>query len=199
MAEPTASLQDLIDAIEVPDEVDRDWLMAFFDSVGVSPGTYLAEVDEDLFLHASGQLSGELEMRPGGWRVKWSGQAIKTVLTTVLIGGAMFAAGMDEIPKEIVVAVLPLIVDIEKVRLSNRDKELLVRLRTSTIGLQGLALNPQVIYNRLDATTRSRLNYDDFTAFLEHLVEAGEADDAGYGDVRLRPAGKPQWIRVTWS
>jgi len=199
MDEGTPTLEEFVDSIRVPGEVDRDWLVGFLGEIGITADTPLAEISEDLFLHASGQLSGELEMRPGGWKVGLSGQAIKAALVTVVVGSAMFAGGMDEIPKEVLLVVVPVLVDIEKVRLNRREKELLVRLRSSAAGLEGLALHPQVLYDRFDAGTRSRLNFDDFAAFMDHLIDAGEADDAGYGDVRLRKAAGSAWIRLTWS
>jgi len=200
MADPTTDLTAYVDAITLPDELDREWLTdTFLRDLGVTAEAPLGEIYEDLFLHASGQLNGELEMRPGGWRVSGRGTAIKAIMTSAFLGAALFAAGADEIPKEVLVAVMPLVVDIQGVRLNRRDKELLVRLRVSAQDLQGMALNPEVLYNRLDAAVRNRLNKDDFSTFVDHLVEAGEMDDAGYGDVRLRRADDPAWLRITWS
>ena len=100
---------------------------------------------------------------------------------------------------ELLPAVLPLLIDVQRVRLDRRDRELLIPLRQATNGIEGMAVSPRVLYNRLDAVTQDELNYDDFAAFCTRLVEAGELDDAGLDDVRPRSAGAPAWIRITWT
>lgn len=94
--------------------------------------------------------------------------------------------------------VVPLLVDVERVRLSRRDEELLIPLRVASDGVTGMALRHEGLYNRLDPAVREQLNYGDFVDFCERLIKAGYADDAGYGEVRMRPAGHPAWLRVKW-
>jgi hypothetical protein len=95
--------------------------------------------------------------------------------------------------------VLPLLVDIERVRISREDRELLIPLRHAAAGIVGIAVNPQVLYNRLDPAVQAQLNYRDLLAFIDRLVELGELDNAGGGDVRVRQSGKPAFLRITWE
>ncbi len=140
-----------------------------------------------------------LHMRPGGWRIDIAGTAVKTFISGSILAAALFVNGAQEIPAELLPAVLPLLIDVQRVRLDRRDRELLIPLRQATNGIEGMAVSPRVLYNRLDAVTQDELNYDDFAAFCTRLVEAGELDDAGLDDVRPRSAGAPAWIRITWT
>jgi hypothetical protein len=57
--------------------------------------------------------------------------------------------------------------------------------------------SPDALYSRLPADERERIAPGDFADFIDRLIQAGEADPAGYDEVRLRSAGRPAWIRIT--
>lgn len=195
----TQNLFELVEALEFPDEMDRTWFTdSFLQPLGIEPDSRLGELCEDVLLEAVSDGDDAFHMRPGGWRVNLAGGAVKALLVTVVLAAALFFSGADDIPLELLPVVVPLLVDVERVRLSRRDEELLIPLRVASDGVTGMALRHEGLYNRLDPAVREQLNYGDFVDFCERLIKAGYADDAGYGEVRMRPAGHPAWLRVTW-
>ena len=185
----TQNLFELVEALEVPDEMDRTWFTdSFLQPLGIEPDSRLGELCEDILLEAVSDGDDAFHMRPGGWRVNLAGGAVKALLVTVVLAAALFFSGADDIPLKLLPVVIPLLVDVERVRLSRRDEELLIPLRVASDGVTGMALRHEGLYNRLDPAVREQLNYGDFVDFCERLIKAGYADDAGYGEVRMRPA-----------
>jgi hypothetical protein len=138
-------------------------------------------------------------MRPGGWKVNLSGSLVKLTLTTALMTGVMWEAGFDQLPAYVLPAVLPLIVEVERATLSREQKTLLLQLRSAAGSTTGAAVQPAVLYNKLPQAIRDQVSSLDFEDFIQALIEAGESDDAGCTDVRLRPTTTPAWIRITWK
>lgn len=193
-------LNEFVGALQLPDSFDDDWLRNdVFTPLGLTTDEGLTEVCEDIIIGAADITTGELHMRPGGWRINLSASIARTLLAGAIVGSALLTIGADQVPLELLPAVLPLLVDIEKVSLDRRDRQMLIPLKLAAEDIEGIAVHPDVLYNRLDAGTRDNLNPNDFLAFTERLIEAGELDDAGYGDVRARPGGNPAWIRVSWK
>jgi hypothetical protein len=155
------------------------------------------EAVEDAVIAALPDGSG-LRVRPGGWVVDIRSSVIRTVVAAALVGGALWHVGLDQLPGYVAPAVIPLLVDVRKVRLSRADDRLLVDLRlTSTTAQMDWPWPADALYGRLPADVRERVAPGDFADFVDRLVQAGEADPAGYDEVRLRPAGQPAWIRIT--
>lgn len=192
-------LDEYLAGIEIPDTIDRDWLISrVLEPIGIRDGEPLADLCEDVLLTAAETSAGELQMRPGGWRINVGASVVRTLVAASIVGAGLLMIGADQIPVELLPAVLPLLVDVEKVRLDRRDRQLLIPLRAASQGIEGIAVNPEVLYNRLNPAVRSQLNYQDFLAFADRLVEAGELDDAGLGDLSARD-GKAAWLRLTWE
>lgn len=193
-------LSAYLDSIDVPDELDRPWLLdVCLTPLGITATTPVAEACEDIVLVLSGEVGGALQMRPGGWRVRLGSSMAKVLLSGAIVAAGLAAYGMDEIPLEVIPAVLPALVDVEHVRLDRRERALLVPLRLATAGLDGMPVNPQVVYDRLPTPVRDQLNYLDFLAFCDRLIAAGEMDDGGYEEIRPRRSGDPAWIRITFD
>lgn len=193
------TLSELVGALEIPNDLDRDWFTeSFLVPLGVEPDSDLADLCEDVLLASVSGDDTAFHMRPGGWRVNVAASAVKAILTSAFLGAALFHSGAADIPAELLPVVVPLVVDVDRVRLNRRERELLVPLRIASAALTGVAVSPQVLYNRLEPSVRAELNYGDFAAFCDRLIAAGHLDDAGLGDVRTRPADRPAWIRITW-
>ncbi|MBK8078169.1 MAG: hypothetical protein IPK24_22095 [Kineosporiaceae bacterium] len=193
-------LRDRLAVIDFPDEFDRDWLFAeVFTPLGIEADQHLVDLCEDILLGYTAQAPGELHMRPGGWRINVGASLVRTTVAAAIVGAGLIGIGADQVPLQLLPAVLPLLVDMDRVRLNRGDRQLFVPLRQASAGIEGVAVNPQVLYNRLDPAVRAQLNYGDFTAFLDRLIEAGELDNAGGDDVRPRQPGKPAWLRITWE
>lgn len=189
-----------LDSLAMPSQLDRSWLLNdFLMPLGVETDTVFADLCEDIVVGAAAADSSAFHMRAGAWRIDVSGTVTRTLLAAAFLGAALAAIGTSDIPEELYPAVLPLLVDVERIRVSRRDKALLAPLRNASQGVEGIALNPQVLYARLDPSVRSQLCAGDFEDLCERLVEAGHLDDGGYGDVRARATSEPAWIRLTWS
>lgn len=192
------TLVDYVDRLDLPDPIERDWLMTrCLAPLGIDAAGDVAADCEDALIGAGGLADGTLHMRPGGWQISLKASAARGALTAAILAGAMSAGGFDEIPKETLIAVIPAIVAVEPVRLSRRDRELLVPIHLASSDLVGQSVWPRVVYDRLDQDVRDQLNYDDFLAFCDHLIAAGEMDDGGYDEIRPRAADAPAWIRLT--
>lgn len=196
-------LEDLskyLDRLVVPDQLDRPWLLReFLDPLGIEPESDVADLCEDIVLGAAAAGDAVFHMRAGGWRIDVTGTFTRSLLAGSLLGAVLFMHGVTDIPAELFPAILPLVVDVERVKLSRRDKALMIPLRVASQGVEGIALNPQVLYDRLDASIQAQLSFGDFEALCERLIEAGQLDDGGYGEVRARTQPGPAWIRLTWT
>ena len=196
-----AVLSSWIDTVELPEQVDHDWLVDHvLTPIGIDASSELAAVVEETFLHqAFGDSTDPFEIRAGGWRLNTAATTVKAFIVAALVGSALFIDGAPDIPAELIPAVLPFVIDVERVRLNRRDKELLIPVQRAANGIEGIAVNPRLLYGRLDPAVQAEIEYESFSNFCERLIDAGLMDDPGYGDVRPRPAAEPAWIRVTFT
>lgn len=194
------SLLEYLDTLSIPQEFDRTWLLeTFLTPLGIDPDSPVADACEDLVTDDLSSHNDAFHMRPGGWRVNVVGSIAKSVLAGSLLGAVLFINGAHDIPLELYPAVLPLLIDVERVRLSRRDRDMLIPLRIAAQGVEGRALSPHVLYNRIEPTVRAQLSFGDFQDLCDRLIEAGQLDSAGYDDIRARAADDPVWIRLTWN
>ncbi|MCD4849702.1 hypothetical protein LN996_02630 [Arthrobacter sp. AK01] len=192
----TVNLYDYFSERDIPEEFGREWLSSdVLAPLGIKADNYMADICEDILVGAADNSAGELHMRPGGWRINLGTSVVRTFVTSAVVGAGLFVAGADQIPLELLPAVLPLLVDLKQVRLNRQDRELFIPLQKAAAGLEGFALHPEVLYNRLEPVVRDRLNYGDYLAFTERLIEAGKLDNAGGNDIR--PRRDTAWIRIT--
>lgn len=192
------TLMDYVDGLDVPTPMNRDWLLAdFLRPLGIAADGDVSQGCEDVVLAGAGFADGSLHIRPGGWRINLAGSAIRTLLAGSLVAAALAVGGFDDIPIEVIPATLPLLVDVKRIRLDRRDRSLLLPLRGAAAGLEGQAIHPQILYDRLDPAVRRQLNYLDFVAFCERLIAAAEMDDGGFDEIKPRAPGSLAWIRVT--
>lgn len=199
MVDENGTLIEYLDALEVPDGVGRDWLLdEFLAPLGIAPESELADVVEEVVLALLSGDHGAFNLRPGGWRLYVAGTTVKAALAGALLSASLFLQGSTDIPAELLVAVVPLLIDVERVQLNRRDRELLVPLRIAATSLDGLAVDPRALFDRLEPSVRAEVTYGDFLDFCDRLVESGLMDDAGSGMVRTRPDGAETWLRVTW-
>lgn len=136
----------------------------------------------------------ELPMRVGGWRLDLSQTAVRGGLMTAIVAGAMVQQGLTEMVIGVVAAVIPSILDIERVELQPGDRRLLVQLRLAP-GVRSGGLTEDELYDRLPAGTREIVNRFEFADFVQRLRDAGYA--SGDSATVLRdPDGPP--VRFSW-
>ena len=192
-------LTDAILSAGIPEELDQPALLDLLRSVtGIGPDTHpFAVVAAEDALTADGQGTAVLEVRPGGWVVNTTSSLIRGTLTAAVLTAVMYAGGYTQLPAYVLPAVLPLVVDLDRAKLSRGDRKLLVLLRANAGAAAGQSVDTDVLYNRLPASVRPEVSPVDFADFVDRLVAAGEADDPGFDDVVLRD--QPRWIRISFA
>lgn len=199
MTSPDDHLSHALNTLELPEELNHSTLMELFTRVtGLPDDSAAAGIFEDAFLAAMEQSPTALELRPGGWRVDVAATMLRTALTTSILTAALWLSGIDQIPAAVMPAVLPMLIVTERVRLNRREQYLLTQLQQNVGSAKGLAVHPDVLYNKLPLDVRDQLSPLDFQDFLDAFIATGHADDAGGGDVRVRDPHEPSWIRITF-
>jgi hypothetical protein len=193
------TLADAISIAGIPAEMDQPALLDLLRNVtGIDTDTYpFAVIAAEDALAAIGRGSPVLEVRPGGWVVDTTSSLARAAVTAALMTAVMYAGGFDQIPAYVLPAILPLLVDMDRVRLSRSDRQLLAVLRFNAGAAAGQPVHPDVLYDRLPDDVRQDVSPLDFADFTERLIAVGEADDPGYGDVTL--LDRPRWIRISFT
>jgi hypothetical protein len=93
---------------------------------------------------------------------------VRTGVLTALVAGVLIPQGLTEFAVGFVTAVLPSVVEIERVEVSAGDRRLLVELRG-----RALTGSEDELYAALPAETRAVINRYDFADFIARLREAG--------------------------
>lgn len=192
-------LTDAIISAGVPKELDQQALLDLLWNVtGIGPDTHpFAVAAAEDALAADGRGTAVLEVRPGGWVVDTTGSLARAAVTAAVMTAVMYAGGFNQIPAYVLPAVLPLVVDLDRAKLSRGDRKLLALLRVNAGAAAGKPVNTDVLYDRLPASVRPELSPVDFADFVDRLVAAGEADDPGLDDVVLRDHAR--WIRISFT
>jgi len=141
----------------------------------------------------TGAVAGEsgdetLYLRPGGWSVDVSGTAVKASLVTALLTGVLLASGLTGLTPVVAPAVLPLLFDVRRVRLTRAQDTVLAELRMSEQARQG-GLTEEQLYAQLPRRTQDQMSWLDFLDFLDQVRRAGLSDTEASGRVILRPPG----------
>lgn len=189
----------LVDDAAPGDLTDTKLRQLFADATGLDRDRLAEAWDavEDAVLATLPDGTG-LHVRPGGWVVNVRSSVVRTVVAAAIVGGALWHVGLDQLPGYVAPAVLPLLVDVRKARLTRADNRLLVDLRLSqTTAQMDWPWSADALYGRLPPHVQGQVPPGDFADFIDRLVQAGEADPADYDEVRLRPAESPAWIRIT--
>lgn len=128
------------------------------------------------FLYYSGnaQSSQQLALEPGGWTVKVSNNVLKTSLVAASLAGILYLSGFDSIPGYVLPTVLPLLVDIEKVKLKKSEKYILAELRLNP-EIENREMTAEEIFEMLDEPLKSQIALPDFIDFLDKLHVSGDA------------------------
>jgi hypothetical protein len=190
---------DVMSALPQKSVTDAQVRRIMSDLTGINP-----DDDPDAWEACEDAILGALEpdrglrMRPGGWTVDLTNTTVRVVVASGLIAACMWYTGLDQLPAFILPQVLPLLFDITKARLTRQDERLLLNLRlTMTTEQLQYPWSPEALFQRLPEDLRSVVSSQDFDDFIRRLVQAGEADNAGFDEIRIRPIGKPAWLRIS--
>lgn len=147
--------------------------------------------------HALDQGSGEeLDLRAGGWTVDLSGGVVRTGLCAALLTGVLAMAGVTALAPVVLPAVLPLLFDVRRTRVTAGDRELLAEL-IAVPRLVGKSFTRAELYRELPDSLKDDLSRRDLANFLDELSKAGLADKVD-GAFRLRSPDQARF-RISWS
>jgi hypothetical protein len=116
-----------------------------------------------------GDESDTLSFSPSGWRIKLSSKIGQSFVMGTVLWAALVQAGVANIPT-IIAAVLPVLFDFERVKLTWKEESVLVRLalydhnRTKT---------PEEWYQELPPEIQEELGMLEFLDILEKIVGSG--------------------------
>ena len=176
------------------DDLEKLWSELTLDSYRARRGL---ELFLDSIRTAADQApdQADLQFRPGGWQVNLSRGAVQTVVATALVAGLLVVFGAAQIPAAVATAVVPLLFDVERIRLTPGQEYLLAELVAHREALDG-SMTPRELYEKLPPDTRAQLPFMEFADFLRTCYEAGLADVAESGTVQLRPGDRARF-RIT--
>jgi hypothetical protein len=139
------------------------------------PDETLYQICEDVFLATVNPAQqAQLQYKPGGWTIKLSESALKTGVVTSLLGGILVGAGITGLPALLIPAVVPLMFEVEKVRLTRSEQEVFAELSWRD---EARALTADDLYAKLPMEIQDELSKLDFFDFLEKCRRAGLVEE----------------------
>lgn len=155
----------------------------------------------DDFLHAVAQRcaptwdddtvpADRLALRLGHWRIDLGREGVRAGLLTAVAAAALVRRGVTDLGIVFATAVLPSILDIERIELSSGDRRLLLELRAKPALREGFTTEDN-LYASLPAMTRDVVNRYDFADFIQRLRDAGLTDEPTPDWLRLRDPEDP--------
>ena len=139
-------------------------------------------VDEDaksvieqsfLLLTGNPQEAEELSFGNTGWQISIMPNLVKSSVVASLMIGLLYAAGATQLVSLVLPAVLPLLIDIDSIKLSVKDNLILSEMRRHE-NLKRKEFLPQEIYDQLDAQTQGQFTFAEFLEVLNVLSLTGD-------------------------
>ena len=172
-------LQPLLNAASVGDLADPQALKRLWALTGDADERRFGEFLEAV---APPDEQGDgLALRAGEWSIDLRATAVRTTVLTALVGGVLATQGLSEFAIGFATAILPTVIEIERVRLGAGDRRLLIEIRAKA----DLGSEDQ-LYASLPDEVRAEINRYDFADFIQRLRHAGFAEGTGDGPIRLK-------------
>lgn len=178
------SLQELVNQhlSSKADEEEREFSTSQFRHIweqlypaDAQPDETLYQICEDVFLATVDPTQqAQLQYKPGGWTIKLSESALKTGVVTSLLGGILVGAGLTGLPALLIPAVVPLMFEVEKVRLTRSEQEVFAELSWRD---EARTQTADDLYAKLPMGIQEELSKLDFLDFLEKCRRAGLVDE----------------------
>ena len=135
----------------------------------------LIALARDITLYTSGQLEPSFG---GGWRWNLSQGVVRSICVTTFLSSFLLSCGITGITPLFLPAVIPLLFDLEKVKLERSDERVLSIFGARSNVFDRLG-DPISLYNSLPPEVRGIMNYTDFLIFLNNSFMAGNAKKHG--------------------
>jgi hypothetical protein len=136
----------------------------------------------------------DLQMRVGPYQLDTSRAAIKAAVTAAALAVAIEAAGLDGVPVVILAAVMPFLIEIDRVEISPADEFVVAALRLSAH--QGG--DDRDWYLSLPAELRAQLTQLEFLDLLGRLRGAGVIKTEPSGANRLLGRHAKLRVQLPW-
>ena len=175
-----------------PEELDRMAACVVADGLRDELVSAVLETCDAVWDDGARLADEELGLRIGGWRLDLGRTAVRSGLMSAVLAGALVQQGLTQMLIGVVAAVIPSVLDVERVRLTAAERRLVLELRLHPDVRAG-ALSEDALYERLPSAVRDVVNRLEFADFVARLREVGYAD----ADGALRdPDGPP--VRFSW-
>ena len=190
-------------ASSTPDGLNREALAVLWRNIGMGNVDRLGigeQIFEDTFLTILEEGSYEnspdnLAYSPGGWVLNlWDG-ATRSAILSALMWSMLSMAGYPQLPIVVLPAVLPLLFDLKKSKLS-ASQELVHTSLVLQKKVRDKKHNAEALYAVLPEKIRDELSFLDFIDFLEVCYKSGLAEKHDNGDLTLFPKNH-QVFRLT--
>ena len=194
MTAPDEFLTPILDAAELtgplltPDDLTRVWRLLGRPDGDPALDDFLASVAESCdaaWDEGYGIQQDELGFRLGHWRIDVRRAATKGALLSAITAAALAQHGIAEIGVTVATAVVPAVLEIERVTIRPGDRRLLLELRLKE-EVRDRFLTEDQLYETLPPETRSVVNRYDFADLVQRLRDAGLTDSAGDRTIHLR-------------
>ena len=197
---PAGRRPDLLDLLGADDHLDARTLRSLWNSLGGDPFTAdeVADAVRDAVERAvadtrprdvaaggataavDGAPTGAgpddgLDLRLGNWTLDLRRATIRTAVMSALLAGALADQGLTGVSVGLITAIIPSVLDIERVELSPGDRRLVVDLRLRP-WVRNQALTEDELYLLLPTETRETVNRYDFADAIGRLRELGIAE-----------------------
>jgi hypothetical protein len=194
-----SNLPDLLAALSSPPPEDDTVLSVSSDDfaelwTSLVGDTFIGRQGLQVFLEAiedrrDGFGDAQFEYSPRGWVVRLRTALLQSVVSAGLLAGALAMCGADQLPAAIAAAAIPLVFVIDRVSLSEGDRYILARLRSSP-GVVGDHSGARKLYDKLPNDLAADIPYHDFLDFLEACQGVGAVKMHKDGSIEVEPAGR---------
>jgi len=174
----------MLDALigEMPKEIhETELLEAWSDlarrlDLAAGPGSeMIVATARDVTLYSARQLEPAWG---GGWRWDLGNAAVRTLCAAALLAAVFASSGLATLPPLVLPAVLPLMFDLQRVRLRRSEKRVLEIINARPRFLDRIG-EPAELFAALPDWVRNSMSLLEFEEFLDHVVEAGRANKSG--------------------
>lgn len=174
----------LLDALlaDLPQEIQEAELLGTWSNLarqlGLDSGPgfeIIVATARDVSLYSARQLEPAWG---GGWKWDLGNSAVRTVCAAALLAAVFASGGLTLLPPLVLPAVLPLMFDLERVRL-RRSEERVLEIFNVRPGFLDRFGKPEELYETLPDWVKSSVSLLEFEEFIEHAVEAGNALKSG--------------------
>jgi hypothetical protein len=149
--------------------VDDDRVRQVLRAVGLGGDADAVRVEEILRRVLSDLVNEPLALRLGNWRADMPAKILQSGVTAALMVGAIEAVGISSTPVVVLAAVVPFLVDVEHVEISQSDRMVFAALKANLVTPQ----ERRDLWDSLPADLQHELTFLEFVDLLERLERAG--------------------------